>query len=30
MYMEMSFDERLVLLIDGEIDDKYNKLIYSI
>lgn len=30
MYMEMSFDERLALLIDGETDDKYNKLIYGI
>ena len=30
MYMEMSFDERFALLIDGETDDKYNKLIYGI
>lgn len=30
MYMEMSFDERFALLIDGETDDKYNKLIYRI
>ena len=30
IYMEMSFDERLALLIDGETDDKFNKLIYGI
>lgn len=30
IYMEMSFDERLTLLIDCETDDKYNKLIYGI
>lgn len=29
-YLELSFDERFALLIDGEADDKYNKLIYGI
>ena len=28
-YLELSFDERFALLIDGEADDKYNKLIYG-
>lgn len=30
IYLELSFDERLALLIDAETDDKYNKLIYGI
>lgn len=29
-YDELSFDERLALLIDGKADDKFNKLIYGI
>lgn len=29
-YLDLNFDERLAILIDGETDDKHNKLIYGI
>ena len=30
LYLEMTFDERLALLIDGETDDKFNRLVSGI